>query len=84
MAAEDDPAKFVHLFEFANQSAQQAHGTSKAVRKSETARWRSAQNTQICVPQYATARLKQPASGGYRAQRERLLVTVCNPTPVSG
>ena len=35
--------------------------TSDAVRKSETACGRSAQNTQICVPLYATARLKQPA-----------------------
>ena len=61
MAAEDDPAKVVHLFESAGQSAHQADGTEDAVRKSETARRLSAQNTQICVPQYATAQLKQPA-----------------------
>jgi hypothetical protein len=61
VAAEDDPTKSAHLFEFADQSAHQAHGTSDAVRKFETACGWSAQNTQICVPQYATARLKQPA-----------------------
>jgi len=32
---ESDPTKFVHLFEFADQAAHQAHGTSAAVRKFE-------------------------------------------------
>jgi quinol monooxygenase YgiN len=32
---EDDPTKFVHLFEFADESAHQAHGNSAAVRAFE-------------------------------------------------
>ena len=32
---EDDPTKFVHLFEFADKEAHEAHGTSAAVRKFE-------------------------------------------------
>jgi quinol monooxygenase YgiN len=32
---EDDPTKFVHLFEFADDSAHEAHGKSAAVRKFE-------------------------------------------------
>src|SRR5262249_19948960 len=32
---ESDPTKFVHLFEFADEAAHQAHGTSAAVRKFE-------------------------------------------------
>ena len=32
---EGDPTKFVHLFEFADEQAHQAHGTSAAVRKFE-------------------------------------------------
>ena len=32
---QDDPTKFVHLFEFADESAHQAHGTSDAVRRFE-------------------------------------------------
>ena len=32
---EDDPTKFVHLFEFADEKAHQAHGASAAVRKFE-------------------------------------------------
>lgn len=31
----DDPTRFVHLFEFADESAHQAHGTSGAVRQFE-------------------------------------------------
>ncbi len=31
----DDPARFVHLFEFADEAAHQAHGNSAAVRKFE-------------------------------------------------
>ncbi len=31
-----DPTKFVHLFEFADESAHNAHGTSDAVRKFES------------------------------------------------
>jgi quinol monooxygenase YgiN len=31
----DDPAKFVHLFEFADETAHQAHGSSAAVRAFE-------------------------------------------------
>lgn len=31
----DDPARFVHLFEFADESAHQAHGQSEAVRHFE-------------------------------------------------
>ena len=31
----DDPAKFVHLFEFADEAAHQAHGSSGAVRQFE-------------------------------------------------
>jgi quinol monooxygenase YgiN len=31
----DDPTKFVHLFEFADEAAHQAHGRSDAVRKFE-------------------------------------------------
>ena len=31
----DDPTKFVHLFEFADQAAHEAHGGSDAVRKFE-------------------------------------------------
>ena len=32
---EDDPTKFVHLFEFADEAAHQAHGASDAVRHFE-------------------------------------------------
>lgn len=32
---QDDPTKFVHLFEFADESAHQAHGSSDAVRQFE-------------------------------------------------
>ena len=32
---EDDPTKFVHLFEFADEAAHQAHGSSAAVRQFE-------------------------------------------------
>lgn len=32
---EDDPTKFVHLFEFADEAAHQAHGKSDAVRQFE-------------------------------------------------
>jgi quinol monooxygenase YgiN len=32
---QSDPTKFVHLFEFADEQAHQAHGTSAAVRKFE-------------------------------------------------
>ncbi len=32
---ESEPVKFVHLFEFADQAAHQAHGTSAAVRSSK-------------------------------------------------
>lgn len=32
----DDPTKFVHLFEFADESAHQAHGASDAVRHFES------------------------------------------------
>jgi quinol monooxygenase YgiN len=32
---QDDPTKFVHLFEFANQAAHETHGSSDAVRKFE-------------------------------------------------
>ena len=32
---EDDPTKFVHLFEFADEAAHQAHGSSDAVRQFE-------------------------------------------------
>jgi quinol monooxygenase YgiN len=32
---EDDPTKFVHLFEFADEAAHQAHGRSAAVRQFE-------------------------------------------------
>jgi quinol monooxygenase YgiN len=32
---QDDPTKFVHLFEFADEQAHQAHGASAAVRKFE-------------------------------------------------
>ena len=32
---EDDPTKFVHLFEFADEAAHQAHGRSSAVRQFE-------------------------------------------------
>jgi quinol monooxygenase YgiN len=31
----DDPTKFVHLFEFADEAAHQAHGSSDAVRRFE-------------------------------------------------
>ena len=31
----DDPTRFVHLFEFADESAQQAHGSTDAVRQFE-------------------------------------------------
>ena len=31
----DDPTKFVHLFEFADEAAHQAHGSSAAVRRFE-------------------------------------------------
>jgi quinol monooxygenase YgiN len=31
----DDPTRFVHLFEFADEAAHQAHGTSDAVRRFE-------------------------------------------------
>lgn len=31
----DDPTKFVHLFEFADEAAHRAHGTSDAVRQFE-------------------------------------------------
>ena len=31
----DDPTRFVHLFEFADEAAHQAHGTSDAVRQFE-------------------------------------------------
>ena len=31
----DDPTKFVHLFEFADEAAHRAHGTSAAVRQFE-------------------------------------------------
>ena len=31
----DDPTKFVHLFEFADEAAHQAHGSSDAVRQFE-------------------------------------------------
>ena len=31
----DDPTKFVHLFEFADEAAHQAHGSSAAVRQFE-------------------------------------------------
>ena len=31
----DDPTRFVHLFEFADEAAHQAHGASAAVRKFE-------------------------------------------------
>ena len=31
----DDPTKFVHLFEFADEAAQEAHGRSEAVRRFE-------------------------------------------------
>lgn len=34
---QDDPTKFVHLFEFADDSAHEAHGKSAAVRKFEDA-----------------------------------------------
>jgi quinol monooxygenase YgiN len=34
---DSDPTKFVHLFEFADEAAHQAHGTSAAVRKFEEA-----------------------------------------------
>ena len=60
VAAEDDPAKVARLFEFTGQSAQQAHGTPDAVRKSGTACGWSAEHSDP-LPQYATARLKQPA-----------------------
>jgi len=33
----DDPTKFVHLFEFADDAAHEAHGSSDAVRKFEAA-----------------------------------------------
>ena len=33
---ENDPTKFVHLFEFADESAHQAHGSSDAVRRFES------------------------------------------------
>ncbi|HXP18293.1 MAG TPA: antibiotic biosynthesis monooxygenase family protein [Streptosporangiaceae bacterium] len=32
---QDDPTKFVHLFEFADESAHEAHGASEAVRQFE-------------------------------------------------
>jgi quinol monooxygenase YgiN len=32
----DDPTKFVHLFEFADEAAHRAHGSSDAVRQFET------------------------------------------------
>jgi len=32
---QDDPTNFVHLFEFADEAAQQAHGSSAAVRAFE-------------------------------------------------
>jgi len=32
----DDPTKFVHLFEFADEAAHQVHGSSEAVRKFES------------------------------------------------
>jgi quinol monooxygenase YgiN len=32
---QDDPTKFVHLFEFADEDAHQAHGSSAAVRRFE-------------------------------------------------
>jgi quinol monooxygenase YgiN len=32
---QDDPTKFVHLFEFADKAAHQAHGSSDAVRQFE-------------------------------------------------
>ena len=32
---QDDPTKFVHLFEFADEAAHQAHGNSAAVRQFE-------------------------------------------------
>ncbi len=32
----DDPTRFVHLFEFADEAAHQAHGQSDAVRKFES------------------------------------------------
>jgi quinol monooxygenase YgiN len=34
---QSDPTRFVHLFEFADESAHQAHGASDAVRKFEAA-----------------------------------------------
>ena len=34
---QDDPTKFVHLFEFADEDAHQAHGSSAAVRRFEAA-----------------------------------------------
>jgi len=34
--SEDDPTKFVHLFEFADEAAHRAHGSSKAVRTFES------------------------------------------------
>jgi quinol monooxygenase YgiN len=33
---QDDPTKFVHLFEFADEAAHEAHGRSAAVRKFES------------------------------------------------
>jgi hypothetical protein len=33
---EDDPARFVHLFEFADEAAHEVHGSSEAVRRFES------------------------------------------------
>jgi hypothetical protein len=45
----------------------------------------SAQNAQIWAASILTGTQPVPAqNGGYRTRRERLLVTVCNLTPVSG
>jgi quinol monooxygenase YgiN len=59
----DDPTRFVHLFEFADEAAHQAHGSSAAVRQFESVYGPELTGGPVVFTDYLRVATNQAASG---------------------
>jgi quinol monooxygenase YgiN len=60
----DDPTRFVHLFEFADEAAHQAHGRSAAVRKFEAVYQPELAGGPVVLPTTCASRPREPVMSG--------------------
>lgn len=61
---QDDPTKFIHLFIFKDQAAQQRHGESDAVRRFEAAYTPELAGGEVVFTDYTMIAGKRDAGGG--------------------